>query len=208
MAQRQKDEIRARIITAALNQFAAQGFQNATMARIAAEANIATGNLYHYFRGKEDLLAAVVPDSFVRELFDLMKRKVRTLDGIDDFRDLPAGSAYQRVSAQLLDFSVRNRLRMTILTSGVAGSPLEDVPERVIAFLKSLALGHFRSVSPGLKLTRIHREMLDLTYRNFIGATSAILLKFKREPDARRALEILIQYHLTGLRAMFGVLSA
>ena len=208
MAQRQKDEIRTRITDAALKQFAEHGYQYATMAAIAEEANVATGNLYHYFGGKDDLLAAVVPDAFVRDLFDLMKRKVRALDGVHDFRVLSAESAYQRVSAQLLDFCVRNRLRMIILTTGVAGSPLEDVPEKVVALLKSLALEHFRSVSPGLKPTRIHRETLDLTYRNFIAATSVILQKFKRERDARRALQVLIHYHLTGLRAMFAALEA
>ncbi|MGD8451907.1 MAG: helix-turn-helix domain-containing protein [Phycisphaerae bacterium] len=201
--QRLKDEIRERIVAAALRLFARHGYQKATIAEIAAEAGIATGNLYRYFRSKEDLLAEVVPDSFVRELFDLMTRKVRALDGVDDIRSLPAGAAYQRISAELLDFSARNRLRMIILTSGVAGSPLADVPEKVVSLLKSLALEHFRSVSPELVLTRAHRVCLDLTYRNFIRAASAILLKFRRERDIREALAMLTRYHLTGLRAVF-----
>ena len=205
--QRQKDEVRQRILAAALKLFAQRGYQQTTMARIATAADIATGNLYRYFESKEDLFAAVMPDAFVQELLALITRKVTALDGVDDIRSLPADSQWHRVSTALLDFCMSNRLRMIILYTGAAGSPLSDVPERIIGVLKKLALEHFRSVSPTLSPTRIHLAGLDLTYRNFIQALSAILLKFKREQDVRQALQALIHYHLAGLRAMFRMLA-
>lgn len=201
--QHPKDEIRERVLIAARRLFAQHGYQHATMAQIATESGVATGNLYHYFANKERLLAAVVPDTFVRTLFDVLAKKVHALDGVDDIRVLPPGAEYHRISAELLDFCIIHRQRMIILATGVAGSALQDVPDRIVAALVSLALDHFRSVSPGLSPTRIQRVAVDLTYRNFIQAASAILATFKRDTDARKALDALIRYHVTGLRTLF-----
>lgn len=51
-------ETRARILDAALRLFAARGFESTTMRDIAAEAGLATGATYYYFRSKEDLVMA------------------------------------------------------------------------------------------------------------------------------------------------------
>jgi AcrR family transcriptional regulator len=48
-----------RIERAALRVFARLGFRRATVRDVAAEAGVAQGLLYHYFRGKEALLRAV-----------------------------------------------------------------------------------------------------------------------------------------------------
>ncbi|MBS7527440.1 TetR/AcrR family transcriptional regulator [Fusibacter paucivorans] len=51
-----KDDVRARIIDAALDEFAEKGFNNASMREIAQRAQITVGNIYRYFKNKEDLL--------------------------------------------------------------------------------------------------------------------------------------------------------
>src|SRR5436305_14471557 len=52
------EETRERILDAALQLFRERGFDQTTMRDIAAEADVATGAAYYYFRSKEELVMA------------------------------------------------------------------------------------------------------------------------------------------------------
>jgi AcrR family transcriptional regulator len=52
------EETRERIVDAALQLFRDRGFDQTTMRDIAAEADVATGATYYYFRSKEELVMA------------------------------------------------------------------------------------------------------------------------------------------------------
>jgi AcrR family transcriptional regulator len=47
------------LVVAAAREFARRGYDQTTMAQLAASMDLATGALYHYFSGKEQLLAAI-----------------------------------------------------------------------------------------------------------------------------------------------------
>lgn len=53
MAQYLKESLRTRIIEAAQAQFVENGFENASMRKIAEKAGMTAGNLYRYFKNKE-----------------------------------------------------------------------------------------------------------------------------------------------------------
>ena len=66
-----KDRGRRRILEAAAHVFQSDGFQTATMARVAEAAGVSKGLPYHYFESKEAIAAAVVAghlDSVLRML--------------------------------------------------------------------------------------------------------------------------------------------
>jgi AcrR family transcriptional regulator len=48
------------ILTAALGEFSRHGYEEASLARVAAEAKISKGTLYYYFADRDDLYATVV----------------------------------------------------------------------------------------------------------------------------------------------------
>jgi AcrR family transcriptional regulator len=56
---RQAETRRNQLLDIALALFAARGVENVSVKDIAVEAEVAPGLLYHYFRSKDDLLAAV-----------------------------------------------------------------------------------------------------------------------------------------------------
>ncbi len=58
---------RGRLIEAAKLAFYRQGFARTTLAAVATLAEVPLGNVYYYFRTKDDLLAAVI-DAYLREL--------------------------------------------------------------------------------------------------------------------------------------------
>ncbi len=57
---------RARILLAALRVFGERGYAGAGMREIAAAADLTEGALYHYFKGKEELLRALMDDRVCR----------------------------------------------------------------------------------------------------------------------------------------------
>lgn len=54
---------RAKIIQAAINVFAKQGFYNSTVNHVAKEAQVADGTIYLYFKNKDDLLISIFEHS-------------------------------------------------------------------------------------------------------------------------------------------------
>ncbi len=64
--QYQKEEVRARILAAALDEFETHGYLGAQVRRIAERAGVSTGNLYRYFASKDDIFDAIVRASYER----------------------------------------------------------------------------------------------------------------------------------------------
>jgi AcrR family transcriptional regulator len=63
-----KEEVRQRIIKSARREFKKSGFEKASMRAIASAANMTVGNLYRYYKNKEDLYGAIIGS-----LFDVIK---------------------------------------------------------------------------------------------------------------------------------------
>jgi TetR/AcrR family transcriptional regulator, transcriptional repressor for nem operon len=72
---------RERLIAAACEMLYQQGIEKTTLADIAAAAGVPLGNVYYYFKTKNDIVAAVV-DFHVRQAHDM-------LEAIEDDHDNP-----------------------------------------------------------------------------------------------------------------------
>ena len=60
----QKDEIRNRILIVASNEFMKNGVKHTSIKTIADKAGVAVGNVYNYYKSKDDLLKAVLAPLF------------------------------------------------------------------------------------------------------------------------------------------------
>jgi len=69
---RDKSENNKKIIIAAKKEFLEQGFKNASMRKIAADAGITVGALYRHFENKEEMFASLVEPTLseLRMLYD------------------------------------------------------------------------------------------------------------------------------------------
>ena len=59
-----KEEVRQRILKSARREFKKCGFEKASMRSIASSANMTVGNLYRYYKNKEDLYGAIIGNLF------------------------------------------------------------------------------------------------------------------------------------------------
>jgi AcrR family transcriptional regulator len=78
--ERRKARTRAGLLAAARELFAAKGLQEATIAEIAARADIAIGSFYNYFRTKEELLEALLEEELATQLRLLQARQAQVTD--------------------------------------------------------------------------------------------------------------------------------
>lgn len=77
-----REQRRARILEAAAAVFARKGYQRATMKEVAAEAGIAPGTIYLYFRNKRDLLLGIA-DQLITRPVDRQLAHVASLSAED-----------------------------------------------------------------------------------------------------------------------------
>lgn len=203
MAQHLKDEVREGILSAALEVFAATAYRDAAIVAIARRARVSTGNVYRYFPNKETLFRAVLPPSFPARLLTLLRRRVGSLDGVADVAQLRAGSPFDLVSEQLLDFSIANRLRVGILLGRAEGTPYAGFPQRLVLDLSRLAVRHYRGLGADVRLTPALRATLERIYRNWTSAMVEALVESADEQVIRQRVALFSRYHLAGLNALF-----
>ena len=137
------EETRERILDAALRLFRERGFDETTMRDIAAEAGVATGAAYYYFRSKEDLVMAFY---------------VRTADEARAL--LPAAIArsnnlgkrlHEIISMKLDQFSEHRRLMVALVRIGIDPShPLSPFGEQT-ASMREESISAFRAAIDGAK---------------------------------------------------------
>ena len=152
MAQYQKDEVRERIVEAALAVLAERGFAGASIAEIARRAGVATGNVYRYFPGKEALFEAAVPESFVASMRAVLRKRVRALAGVVDASG-PPSPAFAAATADLFRFLLEHRLRIVVALGRAEGTRWDGLRDELVDELVTLAIAHFRELDPALRVT-------------------------------------------------------
>ena len=131
------EETRERIVDAALRRFRDEGFDETTMRDVAAEAGMATGAAYYYFRSKEELVMAfyvrtaeeareVIPPLVTRS-HDLGKRLRAIID------------------TQLAQFEKHRRLMVALVRIGIDPKhPLSPFGEETSA-MRNASIDFFRA---------------------------------------------------------------
>lgn len=122
-----KDEIKNNIISAALNEFDKKGFNDASIRVIARNAGIATGNLYRYFNGKEELFKYIMEPVFERFtglIFSDFKGDANNLSVLTEIVDKIMGF-YEQYSREFM-----------ILLDKSEGSVYQNFKEDLIALIE------------------------------------------------------------------------
>ncbi len=204
MGQYLKDDVQRNITEAALRVFSERGYSRSTVAEIAKAAGVSTGNIYRYYPSKEILFDAILPADFAGKLRTLLRRRVRTLAGVEDIRELPRGSPYHVVSDELLRFASENRLRVVLLLGRAQGSRYESFAEDTTKDLVRLAVEHYRSIRPNAAVSSAMRFNLSRIYRGVVTTIVDILSAFDDEAAVRDAIRSFSKYHLAGMKSFFG----
>lgn len=166
--QRERQHHKQEILSAALRLFSARGFHDVSMQEIAAEAEFATGTLYHFFPSKEALFNELVRDCGER----ITNAFVAALDapGIEAER---LANYFRLLPSQLAEHAPF--IRLYILEMGVRGTNVAQDHRQpqgrtlTIAKVRDLVAagirkGCFRRVHPDIVALAINSTVETLAF--------------------------------------------
>jgi len=142
--EREREEVRRKILTSARDLFATEGYDRITMRRIAEAIEYSATTIYNHFEDKDDLVHALCQEDFDR-LFQNLQEALPPTDPVEAVRQL--GLAYARFGT-----SYPNHYRFMFMTPGkLAYLKDDDVSpgEKAFGLLRSAVTaaiegGHFR----------------------------------------------------------------
>jgi AcrR family transcriptional regulator len=197
MAQHLKDEVERAIARAALRVFSLGGYRSTSMATIAREAGISTGNLYRYFASKEALFLHVVPEALGKQLLKLLRARISNASTLPS--STPSGAE------ALLEFALEHRLELIILLGRGEGTPHEGFAKKVRARLEEWAVMRFRELYPrrAVPSDRGFQFALQQAYLHFVESMVSALVDHEDPSLIRICVDGYSRYHLAGLMALF-----
>jgi AcrR family transcriptional regulator len=183
---------RLEILGAAARAFRERGFAATGMREIAAAADLSTANLYHYFRGKHELLY------FCQEA--TLERLSAELDALQRTR---------RPAAEKLEALVAAHVRCVLgeMEGATAHLEVEDLPpplkRRIIARRDRYEHGMRRIVAAGVAAGEFQPCDVELVTRAILGAVNWTARWYRPEGERRPAEvgQAFARYLVRGLMA-------
>ena len=140
MAQVLKEESRELILEAAKDEFMENGFKESSMRKIALKSKMTVGNLYRYFKNKEDILEVIVAPAYravnkmVRDLTDDAVSFERDGFNFDASQEELSGML-DKLSDGMIDAYANHKVEFNIL---MMNSKLND---NIVDWFKGLITG-------------------------------------------------------------------
>jgi AcrR family transcriptional regulator len=200
---------RARILKAALDEFASRGFKGASMDAIAARTHTTRALINYYFGGKEQLYIAVLEQVYA---------EIREAEGLLELDHLAPVAAVRRIVQFTFDYYLDHEgfVRLVVAENQAKGRhlkksaamralnrPIIDTLGGVIA--RGQADGSFR---PGIDAVDVHMMiaalgMFNVTNRHTFSAIFQREMGAKGDVRRRRELitDVILSYLTTGGRA-------
>lgn len=197
MPQVLKDEVRERIVAAALQVFAERGYAGATMTSIADRAGVGTASTYRYYASKSELFQAVVTPGLAHEFESLLERRVRGLARAA-LAGTPRGAG--DFGEEMLRFWVENRLAVVILLDRAGGTAYAGFGARFVERLVTATLASICEGRPRPRVSAPARFVLTRIFDNTRRMLAAVLEAHEREEPLREAIEGFWSYQIPGLR--------
>ncbi len=144
VAVQQETRSREHILATARLLFAGNGFHQTSMAHLASAANVSVGLIYRSFKGKEDIIRAIVDadmSEFLQDLNDIRERcEAGDITVEQAFDELFEGHHDQKDEA----------LSFEILAEGFRNPKVRDVIGTSCADMRALLRGFAKSANPRL----------------------------------------------------------
>lgn len=167
-----KQEVRNRILTSARQEFYEKGYEGAAMRSIAAAAGTSLGNLYRYYRNKQELYAAVV-GSVVDECVERTEKRFDVSpDGIE------------RSVNGMVSFVGENREVFKILVSGPA-EYYTDFLRRFSESLSHILYAYARKTGSEALQQKLRPGFFDAVALGCIASLRPLMESFENSEELR-----------------------
>ncbi len=201
MAQYKKDEIKDKIDSAALTLFSQQGYNETKVSHIAEKAGISVGNIYRYYKSKDEIFYSVVPESFLISFKNLLVNKVFMFKE-RELKTPQQWNEFWMFNNEIVNFMVENRELILILFHNGKGTKYENGKAKLVDFLiKTIKDTYDVEYNQSLK-ERGNEITLYIIYENLINMVLRILQESKTLEEVKNHLESINSYHMFGITGL------
>lgn len=166
---REKDELRQKILDAAVELFLQDGYESVSMRKLAGKIEYAPSTIYLYFKNKSEIINAICADAF--------ERLIEGLDEIDS-RGLPALAQCEAGMRWYIEFGLTNPHQYQFVFNGPEPEGVEDDPatnQLAIRALGILARCIARCREEGIFAPGDHSKDSIAIWAQLHGVTSVII---------------------------------
>ncbi len=198
-----KAGVKHRIECSALRLFSQHGFLATTVAEIAAEAGVSTGNIYRYYSNKIDLLYSIIPKPFVKKCLNMIRSKIELVRGMDN-KKIAGLKSFHIENAVLLQFLIKERQRLLVLLNGCENTEYSDFREEIKEIIVLSVNNHYEEILPrSASDSCVNRKViLDIIYSNLIQAMVSVLKGDYDDKEREAVMRELLSYHLAGISVL------
>ena len=184
-----KEEVKEKIEKAAIYEFEKNGYQKTSMRSIASSAKLTVGNLYRYFKNKDDLFSVIIQPAF-QEIYQFIDEFARFKKSAL-FKKKQKDNFIKTFEESLIRIYIQHRAELVILLNGSKGSQMENARGQII----SLIAGRIKKEAfPRMKKKRMKSEddfLAQVLATSFIEGISLVLNKYK---DKEKTKELFTQF--------------
>ncbi len=192
MAQYKKDTVKEIIDNAALKVFFQKGYQDTKIIDISEISAVSVGNIYRYYKGKEDIFYSLISQDFFDSFQEKLTNKIVGWKGRND-----RPNEHLSNNEQFTSFIIENRMLFVIIFSGCKGTRYENAKKELVDFLTDIYITNY-----GQNLNFNMKEnlsIINLIYEKYIELISSILSNVTDHEELKTMLELANKYHLNGI---------
>jgi AcrR family transcriptional regulator len=186
MVQIKKQKIKNLIDNSALDVFIEKGYRNTKISDIAIKAGISVGNIYRYYKGKEDIFNSIISEDFVNQFKQYLTQKITAWQHNDE-----TTNAQNRNN--LIDFLIENKKSFIMLTKSCKGTKFEYLVEYFVDFLVDTFFSNNNTQKDN------YYQMFRMFYKKYIEVISDILCCSENKEEIKELINVSNQYHMFGI---------
>jgi len=199
--QSKKEEVKKQIEAAALKVFFNKGFLNAKMSDIAEEIQISVGNIYTYFKNKNDLFYSVVPPSLVDYLQKVLVESIHF-----DNQTLFAEARTEKradIFQKQINLLTQYHQQIVIIFEKNQGTEYSNAKNELIDLMMETKMPYVKST---YKRYEINSEdnfiLLNILANSFVNMILDLLKREMSIESRQQIFEVLSIYRLHGLKSL------
>ncbi len=201
----QKSETLARIHAAAMDEFAAKGFQSASLRNIVKTAGVTTGAFYGYYPSKEALFTALVG-----EVYDTLMHEYKT--SLTQFENMSSEQQIENMGTvggdcmkHMLRYMDTRRAQVKLLLQSAEGTKYEHMIDEFVE-LEVDSTNKYGDMlrSLGQDVPQMDERLEHILTTGMFNAYFEMILHDMALDDAERYLEELNAFYTAGWQRIMG----
>lgn len=168
-----KDEIRLKILEIATDEFLKRGYENTSMRIIAKKSNTTSGNIYHYYKNKEELLDTILSPT-VKNIEIMLKEHITNAPKIHITKDNALEYSKQFEENELMVFLNKK----VVIFLKLESSHFLDRKEKIIRDFQEHLKEHFQIGNDDAHYAELFMNMI-------IECVKHVLIEHKNLEDAK-----------------------